>query len=50
MQFFKPENWFTVREALIEAGRADLIGNGLRLLDPGAAAEGGNRGTTEAGE
>ena len=26
MQFFKPENWFTVREALIEGGRADLIG------------------------
>ncbi len=26
MQLFKPENWFTVREALIEAGRGDLIG------------------------
>ena len=26
MQFFKPENYFTVREALIEAGRSDLIG------------------------
>jgi uncharacterized radical SAM protein YgiQ len=26
MQFFKPENWFMVREALLEAGRADLIG------------------------
>jgi uncharacterized radical SAM protein YgiQ len=26
MQFFKPENYFEVREALIEAGRADLIG------------------------
>jgi Domain of unknown function (DUF3362) len=26
MQFFKPDNYFTVREALIEAGRADLIG------------------------
>ncbi len=26
MQFFKPENWFAVREALLEAGRADLIG------------------------
>jgi len=25
MQFFKPENWFTVREALIEAGRPDLM-------------------------
>ena len=26
MQFFKPENYFTVREALIQAGRSDLIG------------------------
>ena len=23
MQFFKPEDWFTVREALIQAGRQD---------------------------
>ena len=28
MQFFKAENYFTVREAQIQAGRADLIGNG----------------------
>jgi radical SAM superfamily enzyme YgiQ (UPF0313 family) len=34
MQFFKPENWFTVREALIEAGRQDLIGNGCDCLIP----------------
>ena len=27
MQFFKPENYFEVREALIEAGRQDLIGS-----------------------
>jgi hypothetical protein len=26
MQFFKPENYFEVREALIQADRADLIG------------------------
>src|SRR5438067_2670533 len=26
MQFFKPENYFEVREALLQAGRADLIG------------------------
>jgi hypothetical protein len=26
IQSFKPENYFTVREALIEAGRSDLIG------------------------
>jgi hypothetical protein len=34
MQFFKPDNWFEVREALIEAGRADLIGNGCDCLIP----------------
>jgi hypothetical protein len=32
MQFFKPENWFEVREALIEAGRTDLIGAGCDAL------------------
>jgi hypothetical protein len=26
MQFFKPENYFEVRRALLEAGRGDLIG------------------------
>ncbi len=26
LQFFKPENYFEVREAFIKAGRADLIG------------------------
>jgi hypothetical protein len=34
MQFFKPENYFAVREALIEAGRADLIGSGCDCLIP----------------
>jgi hypothetical protein len=34
MQFFKPENWFTVRKALIQAGRKDLIGNGCDCLIP----------------
>src|SRR5262249_29384289 len=34
MQFFKPANWFTVREALIEAGRHDLIGSGGDGLIP----------------
>jgi hypothetical protein len=32
MQFFKPEYWFTAREALIQAGRQDLIGNGCDCL------------------
>lgn len=34
MQFFKPENWFEVREALIQAKRTDLIGNGCDALIP----------------
>jgi uncharacterized radical SAM protein YgiQ len=34
MQFFKPENWFDVREALLQAGRSDLIGNGCDCLIP----------------
>jgi uncharacterized radical SAM protein YgiQ len=32
MQFFKPENWFTVHRALVEAGRKDLIGDGPSCL------------------
>jgi len=35
LQFFKPENWFEVRAALLEAGRADLIGKGCDALIPG---------------
>jgi uncharacterized radical SAM protein YgiQ len=34
MQFFKPENYFLVRKALIEAGRRDLIGEGCHCLIP----------------
>jgi hypothetical protein len=34
MQFFKPENWLAVREALIQAGRQDLIGSGCDCLIP----------------
>ncbi len=34
MQFFKPENYFQVREALIQAGRPDLIGGGCDCLIP----------------
>ena len=36
MQFFKPENYFAVRKALVEAGRADLIGDGCDCLIPAA--------------
>jgi hypothetical protein len=34
MQFFKPENYFMVREALLKAGRIDLIGSGCDCLIP----------------
>lgn len=34
MQFFKPENYFEVREALRAAGRQDLIGDGCDALIP----------------
>jgi hypothetical protein len=34
MQFFKPENYFEVRRALLRAGRPDLIGGGGDALIP----------------
>ena len=34
LQFFKPENYFAVREALLQAGRQDLIGSGCDCLIP----------------
>jgi uncharacterized radical SAM protein YgiQ len=34
MQFFKPENYFEVREALRQAGRMDLVGDGCDSLIP----------------
>jgi|SRR5262245_57092413 len=33
MQFFKPANRFDVREALVEAGRTDLIGTACDALN-----------------
>ena len=35
LQFFKPENYFEVRKALLQAGRGDLIGSGCDCLIPG---------------
>jgi uncharacterized radical SAM protein YgiQ len=32
LQFFKPENYFEVRKALLAAGRSDLIGSGCDCL------------------
>lgn len=34
LQFDKPENWPLVQEALLQAGREDLIGNGPECLIP----------------
>jgi uncharacterized radical SAM protein YgiQ len=34
LQFFKPENYFEVRQALIQSGRQDLIGSGCDCLIP----------------
>jgi uncharacterized radical SAM protein YgiQ len=34
LQFFKPENYFVVRQALVETGRTDLIGSGCDALIP----------------
>jgi hypothetical protein len=37
MQFFKPENYFEVRDALRQVGRSDLIGEGCDCLIPSKA-------------
>jgi radical SAM superfamily enzyme YgiQ (UPF0313 family) len=34
MQFFRPENYFMVHKALVQAGRRDLIGSGRTALIP----------------
>ncbi len=34
LQFFKPENYFEVREAILKAGRGELIGSGCDALIP----------------
>jgi hypothetical protein len=34
LQFFKPENYLEVRQALMAAGRSDLIGSGCDCLIP----------------
>ncbi|MFT5198122.1 MAG: hypothetical protein ACI87O_000771 [Planctomycetota bacterium] len=34
MQFFAPENYFTVHKALHQSGRKDLIGSGPKCLIP----------------
>ncbi len=54
MQFFKPENYFMVREAPMKAGRQDLIGSGCDCLIPAnppkAAIEAKRRQANDAAE
>ncbi len=45
LQFFAPENWPVVRQALIEAGRADLIGDGPECLIPARPPRVDSRGS-----
>jgi uncharacterized radical SAM protein YgiQ len=51
LQYFLPENYFTVRKALIAAGRRDLIGSGPECLIPAepprAALEARRRGARD---
>jgi hypothetical protein len=37
MQYFKPENYFVVRRALLDAGKKELIGDGPLALIPSSA-------------
>lgn len=52
MRFFKPENDFEVKEALLRANRGDLIGNGCDSLipaNPSRETDGGHRENAEGG-
>jgi hypothetical protein len=55
LQFFAPENWAIVRDALMKAGREDLIGDGPDCLIPArpprrdSAARGSHRGSRPQG-
>ncbi len=42
MQYWMPQNYSMVREALIQAGRRDLIGRGKKCLVPWEERDGGN--------
>jgi uncharacterized radical SAM protein YgiQ len=44
LQYFKPENWFEVRNALVGAGRQDLIGDRPECLIPAHPPRGAREG------
>lgn len=48
LQFFIPERYFDVREALVEAGREDLIGDGPECLIPAKPPAGLRPGRAQA--
>ena len=50
LQFFKPENYFEVREALLKAGRRRPDRLGLRLPDPGQSPQGRAAGPDAQGQ
>lgn len=43
LQYFKPENWFEVRKALLGAGRQDLVGDRPDCLIPARPPRGARR-------
>jgi hypothetical protein len=47
LQFFKPENYFEVRDALLKAGRGDLIGSGCDCLIPAQPPKAAQRARIE---
>jgi radical SAM superfamily enzyme YgiQ (UPF0313 family) len=49
LQFFAPENWATVRDALLGSGREDLIGDGPDCLISGRPPRRGMRSGREEG-
>ena len=49
LQFFKPENYFEVRKALLAAGRSELIGSGCDCLIPDQPPKAAIEARTTAG-
>lgn len=50
LQFFKPENYFAVKQALLRAGRGDLIGSGRSCLIPQVPPRGARQAQQSRGE
>ena len=50
LQYFKPENYDSVKRALLEVGREDLIGDGPDCLIPSRRPRGASGGAARRGE